>query len=101
MNEKKALQAIDDAFDPDIIEGVLASLEARGARISRMEDVSSELTGMLGGAFARGDTFDTSFWTLYTGLDELAQQRVSEHFTAKVETVPAPLRKGFAKVFRK
>ena len=61
-----------------------------------------KLTGMLGGAaYARGDKFDISFWTLYTGLDGLAQQRVSEHFTAKAVTVPAPLRKRFAQVFRK
>ncbi len=102
LTEKKLKQAIDDAFSPDGISAFCGSLHARGANIRSIEIASSDLTGYLaGGAFARGDTFDVSFLSMYQALENFAQQRTKEYYRLKIEEVPEPVKKKFAKEFRK
>ena len=73
----------------------------RGAKIHSIEIASSNLTDFLaGGAFAKGDPFDTSFLSMYQGLEKPAQQRINEYYQSKTEEVADPLKKKFAKEFR-
>lgn len=102
LTEKKLKQAVDDAFSPDGITAFLGSLHARGAKIHSIEIASSDLTTYLaGGAFARGDTFDLSFLSMYQALEKSAQQRINEYYQSKIEEVADPVKKKFAKEFRK
>ncbi len=101
MTEKKCMQTIEDAFSPNGLSAFLESLHVRGVRIWDLKQVSSGLTDFLPGvAFARGDTFDTSFLTLYQGLSEVEQRRIKEHYAMRVRDVPAGLKKKFARIFR-
>jgi hypothetical protein len=102
MVEKKCNQAIDDAFSPEGVSAFLESLHLRGVKISNLEEVSSDLTEYLpGAAFKRGETFDTSFLSLYQSLGNVEQNRVKEYYQSRIEGIPAVLKKRFAKVFRK
>ncbi len=102
LTEKKLKQAIDDAFSPHGITAFLGSLHVRGAKIHGIEIASSDLTTYLaGGAFARGDTFDVSFLSMYQALEKPARQRIGAYYQSKIEEVAEPLKKKFAKAFRK
>lgn len=100
--EKKCSQAIDDAFSAEGVAAFLEALDVRGVKISNLEETSSNLTEHLsGGAFSRGDTFDTRFLTLYLSLGNVEQNRVKELYQSRIKGIPGALKKRFAKVFRK
>ncbi len=99
MMEKRAIQAIDDAFQPAGIESFLVCLNNRRAQINSIQEVSSDLTEWIaGGAFRRGDKFITSFWEVYQTLEEDERSRVTAHYKSKVESLRDTYRKKYPKI---
>jgi hypothetical protein len=103
--ESKLQQAIDDAFHETGIHSFLASLSSRNVSFygpGSLEQASSDLTDRLsGGAYTKGDIFETSFISLYQALDAESQKRLRSYWYSKVESVEEKLRTEFPNVFRK
>jgi hypothetical protein len=99
MMEKRAIRAIDDAFQPDGIDSFLACLNIRGARISSIQEASSDLTEWIaGGAFRRGDKFITSFWEVFETLEADQRDRVTAHYKSNVELLGKKFANKYPKI---
>lgn len=97
-------QAVSDAFEPAVVDSFLGSFAVSSKSIQRFEDVLSELSNMLGGAYRRGGTFSTSAVEIFQKLDRSEQELLKKYFYARVESLriesPKLVRK-YSRVFGK
>jgi len=78
-------QAISDAFDPPVLNSFLESLSTSHIRLDDFDAVLPQFSGMLGGAYKRGESFSTSTLDLYRRLDRTEQELLRKYFQGKVE----------------
>jgi len=74
------LQAVKDAFDPIAVRRFLESFQILGLKASRFEAALTELSGFLGGAYKRGQTFSISATELYNDLGNAEQELIKGYY---------------------
>ena len=92
--------AVSDAFEPAVVDSFLGSLAVSSKNIQRFEDVLSELSNMLGGAYRRGATLSTSANELFQKVDRSEQELLKKYFHARVELLKMESPELIQKYFR-